>query len=134
MTVVGNILGYPAMRDDLGPKDGPKLSYEGHNLAIYRLGYNADDSAGKVSDDTPKRTLLRTGNFDYVNESVIWDPAIPERILPASYYLTSKPSWFGELPWPSIDPNKAPASETESHTATIPAMVRFMSALAKAAP
>ena len=42
MTVVGNILGYPAMQADQKAATGHTMVYEGHTQAIYRLGYDAD--------------------------------------------------------------------------------------------
>jgi hypothetical protein len=33
------------------------------------------------------------------------DTGIGQPPLPASFYLPSKPSWFGSLPWPSIGPD-----------------------------
>lgn len=128
MTVVGNILGYPAMQADQMARNGRPMEYEGSYRAIYRLGYNADDNARVVSDTTPKATLLRHGNFDYVNNAVVWDPAIPDHHLPDSYYLNGKPAWFGNLRWPATEPTNAPTSEEMSLLPTIPAMERFLNA------
>ena len=36
---------------------------------------------------------------------VVGDTTAGQPPLPASFYLTSKPSWFGSLPWPSIGPD-----------------------------
>ena len=46
--------------------------------------------------------MLRDGNFDYVSGKVHWDRA--PRPLPASLYLTGKPAFFGDRPWPWVDP------------------------------
>ena len=131
MTVVGNILGYPAMvADQLAA--GGSMTYEGHFRAIYRLGYNDDDSAGVVSDNRTKATILRHGNFDYFNNAIIWDPTIPDRTLPDSLYLTETPSWFGNMAWPPVNPTNPPLSEgtvTSPGTSLypiIPAMYRFL--------
>ena len=131
MTVVGNILGYPTMQADQLAAGG-KMVYESHFRAIYRLGYNDDDSAGVVSDNRPKATMLRHGNFDYFNNAIIWDPTIPDRTLPDSLYLTGTPSWFGNMAWPPVDPTHPPLSEgsiTSPGTSLypiIPAMYRFL--------
>jgi len=66
-----------------------------------------------------KATILRHGNFDYVNNHVIWDPAIPDHTIPNSLYLSGKPSWWGVLPWPPIGPDKSPM------VGPIPAQQRF---------
>ena len=52
-------------------------------------------------------TLLRHGNYDYVNRSVVWDPGTPSRSLPASLCYDSKPAFFGSLQWPPIGPDVA---------------------------
>jgi hypothetical protein len=73
-----------------------------------------------AGDPNVKATLLRHGNFDYVTNSVVWDPSISDHALPASLYLTSKPSWWGTLPWPSIGPDLNPM------VGTIPAKERYL--------
>jgi hypothetical protein len=83
---------------------------------IWRLGYGGPSWAG---DPNVKATLLRHGNFDYVTNSVIWDPSVPDHTLPPSLYLSSKPSWWGSLPWPAIGPDLSPM------TGTIPAKQRY---------
>lgn len=108
--VVGNVLGAP----------GRGLAYEvtSHppgtgRPAVYRLGHRADgrDGGGDVNRyEGPARpgsaasTLLRHGNFDHVTGDVVWDPAIAARELPPSLYLTEKPPFFGDRPWPWVDP------------------------------
>ena len=80
------------------------------------------DAYGKCGlDPKVKATLLRHGNYDYMTRSTIWDPSIADHNLPASMYLTSKPSWFGDLPWPPIGP------DVPGLVNTIPAQVRFES-------
>jgi hypothetical protein len=59
-----------------------------------------------VNDTNVAATLLRHGNFDYVTNSVMWDPAIPNHDLPDSLYLSGKPAWWcQETPWPPIGPD-----------------------------
>jgi hypothetical protein len=124
MTVVGNILGYPAIQSDQLADHGRPMVYEGNLRAIYRLGFNADDTAHVPSDNRPRETLLRTGNYDYVNNAIVWDSAIPDHNLPESLYLRGKPAWFGSLPWPPVDPGH-PAT-AEAYGGIIPAMCRFL--------
>jgi hypothetical protein len=124
MTVVGNILGYPGMQADQMAGNGRPMVYEGHLRSVYRLGYNADDNARVVSDDRPRATLLRTGNYDYVNKATVWDPSIPDHGLPDSLFLTAKPPWFGELRWPPVNPEDPGAAEASG--GIIPAMRRFL--------
>lgn len=114
--IVGNVLGttYEKTYEVVG--DFP---YMGTN-AIYKLGYvDGGDADAAGNDALVKSTLLRHGNWDSVNGATLWDPAIADRTLPASLYLTAKPAWFGSLAWPAIGPDLAPM------TGKIPAEVRF---------
>src|SRR5262249_25066222 len=62
--------------------------------------------------------LLRWGNYDTVNAASRWQSSeVPSGLaqyansvpgsqsLPASFYLSSKPSWFGSVAWPAIGPD-----------------------------
>ncbi len=57
-------------------------------------------------------TTYRHGNFDYVSNAVVWHPAVNGRVLPASMYLSSKPAWFGNLPFPAIGPDVSGGNQT----------------------
>ena len=121
-TVVGNVLGTPAGSSWNTTGEYSQV-YEASGTSfqapqIYRLGYpdmgnrsyngTASNPTSPTSYDTNvKATLVRHGNFDYVNQAVLWDPAISNRNLPASLYLVSKPSWFGARAFPAIGPDVA---------------------------
>jgi hypothetical protein len=64
------------------------------------------------------QTLFRWGNYDTVNNAVRWESSeVPSGLanfanavpatqnLPASFYLNSKPAFFGSVPWPPIGPD-----------------------------
>lgn len=87
---------------------------------IWHLGYLCPSSSSPT-DATVESTLLRHGNYDYITNFTIWDSLIPERNLPPSYYLASKPSFFGGLSWPAIGPDLTPM------VGQIPAKMRFES-------
>jgi hypothetical protein len=84
-------------------------------VPMWKLGNS--DTAGQ--DASVVASTLRHGNFDYVTNSVVWDPAIADRTIPASLYLTAKPAFFGSLPWPWVDPTGT------TKTYTLPARARF---------
>ncbi len=110
INVVGNVLGAP----------GKGLAYEvtsdppgTRRAAVYRIGHRADGGGGQGRSDLyedPSRpgstasTLLRHGNFDYVTGGVVWSRGIAARDLPPSLYLKEKPAFFGDNPWPWVDP------------------------------
>ena len=105
-TFVGNVLGVPG-------KMGGWI-YQGTSgvlmsqPAIWMLGW--DDWSPYPIDPNVAATTLRTGNFDYVTNSVTWDPNIPDRTLPDSLYLKQKPAFFNAgkgYTWPWVDPTGA---------------------------
>ena len=51
--------------------------------------------------------------------TMTWDPTIPDHTLPASYYLASKPDFYGAMEWPSIGGDKVIGE------GKIPALVRW---------
>ncbi len=106
-TFIGNVIGESGamsgwILDDPGDGTyGHATSQWGSAPAIWKLGYDPthwDQSA----DPKVRATLLRDGNFDYLTGQAQWDRGA--RVLPASLYLTAKPAFFGELPWPWVDP------------------------------
>jgi hypothetical protein len=63
-------------------------------------------------------TQMREGNWDTFNNSAQFNPSeygsaapvypgltSPSTTFPASFYLSSKPAWFGSIPWPAIGPD-----------------------------
>ena len=97
--IVGSVLGFSGM------SGGYEVS--GSSTGIYLLGATSDGgSAG--SDPGVKNTIYRHGNFDFVNNTTVWDAGNPDRTLPASLYLTSKPAFFGNKPFPLIGPDLIP--------------------------
>jgi hypothetical protein len=107
--IIGNVLCRP----------GDTGAYEVNSSApgVYKLGCNqsnCDDHDPRV-----KQTIIRHGNYDYVTGETHWEPEIEDRNLPDSYYLTSKPDFFGALPWPMIGPDLDPM------VGDLPAKLRF---------
>jgi hypothetical protein len=120
MNVVGNVLGAPGLS---GARYETKDASTCMTFVpfVYRLNY--DGAAGYCTFPTPadtqaSDTLLRHGNYDYVNGAVQWSPTVTGQTLPASLYLTSKPAFFGSSPWPWVDP-------TGPTVSTLPAKARF---------
>ncbi|HWL43755.1 MAG TPA: hypothetical protein VNQ73_12475 [Ilumatobacter sp.] len=116
---VGNVLGEPDMAL---VADQRRFVYElsaedVEVVPVWQLGYVGEDP-GQPYDPKVAETTLRHGNFDFVTGEQHWDDAVATRDLPPSLYLTDKPEFFGDLPWPWVDP----AAGT---TADLPARVRF---------
>jgi hypothetical protein len=85
---------------------GNVLGISGDSGDLWRLGCDSDGSCNK--DPRVEATILRHGNWESTTGKTSWDPSIPDRNLPASLYLTSKPSFFGNRPWPIIGPDLNP--------------------------
>jgi hypothetical protein len=90
-------------------------------VPMWKLGYDGE-SGSAARDPKVISTTIRHGNYDYVTNSVVWDASNPNRALPASLYLSSKPAFFGSNPWPWVDPE---AGTQATRVQVLPAKVRF---------
>jgi hypothetical protein len=133
--VVGNVLGEAGYHTI--------YNYSGTNAAksIFVIGYTGE--AGKGSNDSlVGSTLMRWGNYDTVTNASRWDasevpsglseyanPVPSSRSLPASFYLSSKPSWWGtpwgNPPWPAIGPDVTGGPGPGGHSYDIPAKLCY---------
>jgi hypothetical protein len=108
--IVGNVLG----------RTGYYTTYEANqsqnSRAVFALGWSRRSAV--PTDPLVKATMLRWGNYDTVTGAVRFDAAeVPTQLpnypnprptrrkLPASFYLTSKPAFFGKVAWPAIGPD-----------------------------
>ena len=126
MTSVGNVLGSPSFvpsRLIIDPASGvnPVL-----HTAIYILGSNAWElgtgrkpGADYMDDGQAASLFHRHLDYDYKTKAQYDNPTNPVKTLPDSLYLTSKPAFFGSLPWPWVDPSGATKIQT------LPAKDRF---------
>jgi hypothetical protein len=86
-----------------------------------RLPNKLTDRDNQKLDRNVKATILRHGNFDYVNNSTIWDSSISDHTIPDSLYVTARPLWWPDtMPWPLIGPDRTPM------VGQIPAEYRFV--------
>jgi len=72
-------------------------------------------------DATSAATINRKANFNTFDNAIPSSESLGSDSLVQSYYLTSKPAWFGDRPYPPIDPT-SPASATATN---LPAGYRF---------
>jgi hypothetical protein len=87
---------------------------------VWMLGW--DDITPYPTDDQVAATAIRHGNFDYVTNSVHWDPTISNQTLPNSLYLSQKPAFFNAgsgYTWPWVKPTGA------HQLYTLPAKARY---------
>jgi hypothetical protein len=102
-TFAGNVLGIPGRMNGWVYQATSGLLMG--TPTIWLLGW--DDWSPYPIDSNVAATALRHGNYDYVTNSVVWDPNITDRNLPASLYLTQRPAFFDAgrgYAWPWVDP------------------------------
>ena len=107
-SVVGNVIGYSGM-------SAAGYLYESSNGVgscgdrdVYNLGWG-NIFACSSPDPVVVDTLYRHGNFDYVNNTTLWDASNSDHVLPSSLYLLDRPAWWcAETPWPAIGPDLDP--------------------------
>jgi hypothetical protein len=100
MTFAGNVLGAPGKMDGWAYE----TSFAGGKPGIWMLGWDA--VSPYPIDAKVSASAIRHGNFDYLTNTVKWDPAIADRTLPSSLYLTGKPAFFNAgrgYTWPWVD-------------------------------
>jgi hypothetical protein len=111
--LIGNVLGSTARHTMYQFVPG---SSGNEDVAIYVLG-TGTESCCLSGDNRVVSTLFRWGNYDTVT-GVQWNasevpstlsqfanPVPSSQSLPASLYLSAKPSWFGGVPFPAIGPD-----------------------------
>jgi hypothetical protein len=99
-----------------------RVQAEGLDVLDYSHGQNVvgNELGGDpnvVTIDPAVTGTLVHGNYE--DGAVAWDPAIADRTLPPSLYLTAKPPFFGDAPWPLSGADLAPSSTP------LPAQVRY---------
>lgn len=148
--VVGNILGTSSFSGSGLYQPDTTFSYS--TQVIYKLGFpnlgnnnysltwgpnnppdytsQAEHQSGPDSlqelDLNVKNTMLRHGNFDYKNNSIMWDSSTADHLIPDSYYREVKPTFFGSLAWPPFDPASPPGYFDNTSLCLIPAGYRYV--------
>jgi hypothetical protein len=107
-------------------------NYSGQFYAV-SIGYGTGsdtNGSGVPSNWVGKAsgTIFQHGNFDIASNSTIWNGSVTQT-LPASFYKSAKPSWFGSVPWPPIGPDvtggNADSVTLVGHVNAIPAEVCY---------
>lgn len=91
----------------------------------YSFGYTGTGDAGGDGALPPWTTLFLHGDYSYASGVITWSGSITHT-LPASFYLPSKPSWFGSAVYPPIGPDVTGGlSNAAGHAYPNPAMVCY---------
>jgi PKD repeat protein len=124
--LVGNVAGSQWTKNNstrFGPISVPQTRslYNGYAFT-YTYGYAESGTGTGARDSTrPFATAFIQGNWDIVTGTQQWTNMAPQT-LPNSYYLSSKPAYFGILTWPPVDP----ANPSMCNLTNIPAGYRFV--------
>ena len=136
---IGNVLGNPASGGWAYESSfRPYGTFTTITSAIFSIGHGCRDwNVGcTVPDDAiTYASLMRWGNCENVTNmcrfvsSEVPSPGtspylqfVPtSQALPNSFYLSSKPSWFGSMAWPAIGPDITGGFDSTGHARSIPA-------------
>ena len=147
--VIGNVLGKPGKHTNyqVAPSSTSDPGNSNTtNSSVYSLGYsgNEGEHLSPIPNDTLEAsTLMRWGNYDTATASVRFlaaevpssvslysNPVPASQTLPASFYLASKPAWWGGTPWPAIGPEVSGGSGPGGHAYPNPAQACFQNTTA----
>jgi hypothetical protein len=96
----------------------------------YGWGYGegADDGSSGFDSLVPYTTGFVHGDFSNISGSIEWANGVTHT-LPASFYLSAKPSWWGSAPYPPIGPDVTGGTGPGGHAYTIPAQNCYTSVM-----
>jgi hypothetical protein len=94
-------------------------------VIMWNFGDYQDSSGAWQQNNSTIETQTRNGNWDWVTRAQHWygtggtkDGGAKPVTIPNSFYLSSKPAFFGTSPWPWVDP-------ANGATYALPAMYCF---------
>jgi len=135
--IIGNVLGVSGYTSTYISNPGGN----GTTATVYAFG----DGNGIANDPLVATTTMLWGNYDTVNAANRFvSSEIPTRIspyanaapsnnnnLPASFYLASKPNWWGSMAWPPIGPDVTGGNigGTGGHAYLTPAATCFLNSM-----
>jgi hypothetical protein len=103
----------------------------GKGVSCYRVGYTEDETpnpGGNPNGNLAITSLFQHGINNCVTGAITWSGSITHT-LPPSFYLSSKPAWWGSGAWPAIGPDVIGGNISDSvangHVNTIPALNCF---------
>ena len=120
-SLVGNVLGVTGMHTTwsnatIHPTDC-NFFYSSPRGTPTVYGFGCDENVSTFNSNSWD-TSIKHGNYDYKTEGVAhWDGGADHDIADSVYY-NNKPSWFGSVTWPPVDP-------TTPSVADIPAKVFY---------
>jgi len=155
LNLIGNVLGVAGYHNTYQTNANGSTSNCVNSVYSIGLGANCANGDGvnyPTDDPLTVSTLMRWGNWDVVTNAARWcsnattpctgsevpsgltayaNPIPASQTLPASFYLASKPAFWGSQPWPAIGPevNGGDVPNVGGHAYRIPARVCFENVL-----
>jgi len=139
MNIIGNVLGTKNYHNNY--EASPTAGSSNCNTSIYQIGWASSQCrSGSGNDSLTISTMLRWGNYDVAHASAQWNaseipttgvpfingnPVPATHTLPSSFYLTTKPIWWGPMPWPAIGPDVTGGTGPDGHAYAIPAQACY---------
>jgi hypothetical protein len=107
------------------PCGGGSRAYDGTSYA-YSFGYGetSDSGGSQFNSLQPWTSIFLHGDYSNVTGTTTWAPGVTNS-LPQSFYLSGKPSWWGNTPFPAIGPDVSGGPGPGGHTYLIPAEVCY---------
>jgi hypothetical protein len=111
-----------------------------YDAAVYgwSFGYgeSGDDGSGSgCSGGTSPCHLAGTsstdilhGNYNNIGQAVAWNSGLSQS-LPASFYLSGRPGWWGSLPFPATGPDVSGGSGPGGHSYGNPAQACYLNVM-----
>ncbi len=93
-------------------------SHDGISYYDHAQKQNVIGNSAIVLRDANNNAFNNLEHGNTINGTLIWDPSTPDHNLPNSYYLTEKPAFFDDIPWPLYGPE-------DGYSGRLPAQVRF---------
>ncbi len=101
----------------------------------WSIGYGETNDDGKGSgcaggkppchSEGVSGSQLFHGNYTFADGSVVWSPGRPHD-LPPSLYRSTKPDWWGTMPFPSTGPDVTGGDGPDGHTYGNPARTCYL--------
>ena len=123
-------LGFPNMGNNgFSMTWGPTVPPDYTAQSAHQPGGDSHGTGGNTLQELDLNvagTIIRHGNYDYLNGSVAWESGIADHAIPSSYFRSAKPSYFGSLSWPPFDPASPPGPFNDANISRIPAGYRYV--------
>jgi hypothetical protein len=147
--LIGNVVGSVAQSSNIGNGTGspvtpynsgangqtdanqwPSTQIFDDTVYAYAFGYgeSADSGTWPLDSTLAFTTSLLHGNYGNISNAIVWSGSLTHT-LPASLYLSSKPSWWGTGPFPAIGPDVTGGVGPGAHTNVIPAENCFVNVM-----